>query len=61
MTTTFVTVVFVGITVTLFDREEPEPQELFALTEMVPPVVPAVALMLVVDELPLHPEGKVHV
>jgi hypothetical protein len=38
------------------------PQEAeFALTEIVPPVTPAVAEMEVVAEVPLHPDGKVQV
>jgi len=39
----------------------PEPHELLAITEIVPPVAPAVAEMDVEVELPLHPDGKVHV
>jgi hypothetical protein len=38
----------------------PEPHELFAVTEIFP-LEPAVAVMDVVVELPLHPAGKVHV
>ena len=37
-----------------------EPHELFAVTEMVP-LVPAVAVIDVVVELPLQPPGKVQV
>ena len=54
---------FSGIagTVTLKVLVVPEPQALFAVTEIVPTVAPAVAEMDVVVELPLHPDGKVHV
>jgi hypothetical protein len=38
-----------------------DPQALFALTEIVPPTVPAVVFMEVVVEVPDHPEGNVHV
>ena len=38
-----------------------EPQELFAFTEMFPPVDPAVAIIVSVVEVPDQPEGKVHV
>ena len=49
------------MTVTLSVRGVLEPQVLFAVIEMVPPVVPTVAIIeLVVDE-PLQPDGKVHV
>ncbi len=37
------------------------PQKLLAVTDMSPPVVPTVALIDVVVELPLHPEGKLQV
>ena len=39
----------------------PEPHELFAATPMVPPVEPAVTVIEVEVELPLHPEGRVQV
>jgi hypothetical protein len=37
----------------------PVPQLLTALTDNVPPVVPAVTVMVFVVEVPLHPEGSV--
>ena len=37
------------------------PQALFAVTEIVPPVDVAVAIMFEVVDVPLHPFGKVHV
>ena len=37
------------------------PQKLLALTDIFPPVAPAVAIIGVVDELPVHPDGKVQV
>ena len=37
------------------------PQELFAVTEIVPPDVPAVPVIEDEVELPLHPEGNVQV
>ena len=40
---------------------EPEPHELFAVTEIFPLFAPAVAVIEVESELPLHPDGKVHV
>jgi hypothetical protein len=36
------------------------PQELLAVTEMVPPLKPAVTLIDVVLEVPVHPDGNVH-
>jgi len=39
----------------------PEPHELLAITEIVPPVEPAVAEMDVEVELPLQPDGKFQV
>ena len=39
----------------------PEPQVLFAVTETVPPVAPAVAVIEVEVEVPVHPGGRVHV
>lgn len=40
---------------------EDEPQESFALTVIFPPVAPAVSVIEFVVELPVHPEGNVHV
>ena len=37
------------------------PHEFVAVTEIAPPDAPAVALIDVDVELPLHPGGKVHV
>lgn len=37
------------------------PQLLLALTVIFPPVIPATALIELVAELPVQPEGKVHV
>jgi len=48
-------------TVTLNIIAVPEPQELLATTKMFPPVDPATAVMDVVAELPVHPDGNVHV
>jgi hypothetical protein len=39
---------------------EEDPQELFAVTEIVPPVEPDVAFIELLVELPDHPEGSVH-
>jgi hypothetical protein len=36
----------------------PEPQELLAVTEMVPPLEPGVTVIDVDVEFPLHPDGK---
>lgn len=41
--------------------DDDAPQALFAVTCIVVPVVPGVAVMLVVVELPDQPPGKVHV
>ena len=49
------------VTVTLKVFAVPEPHELFAVTEISPPVAPAVAVIDVVVEVPLHPDGNVHV
>ena len=48
-------------TVTLKVLAAPEPQALFAVTEILPLLAPAVAVIDVEFELPLHPDGKVHV
>ena len=38
-----------------------DPQELFATTDMLPPVEPGSVCMISVLELPSHPSGKVQV
>jgi hypothetical protein len=48
-------------TVTASVLAGPAPQELFATTEIFPPVLPAVAVIDVEVEEPVHPEGRVHV
>jgi hypothetical protein len=48
-----------AVTETLNVRVLLDPHELLALTEMVPPVAPAVALIVGEVELPLQPEGSV--
>jgi hypothetical protein len=50
-----------AVTVTLKVLAVPEPHELFAVTDIVPPVAPGVADIDVVVEVPLHPDGNVHV
>jgi hypothetical protein len=42
-------------------REAPEPHELFATTKILPLVAPTVAVIDVEFELPLQPDGKVHI
>jgi len=42
-------------------RAVPAPHELLAVTEIVPPVAPATAVIDVEVELPVQPEGRVHV
>ena len=49
------------ITVTPSVCAADEPQELFAVTDIVPPAAPAVVVMEVVVELPVQPPGRVHV
>lgn len=41
-----------------FDAEE-EPHEFTAVTDIVPPIVPTVAVILFVVDDPVHPEGNV--
>ena len=38
-----------------------EPQELFAVTDIVPPLDPAVVIIDVLVDDPLHPDGNVQV
>jgi hypothetical protein len=38
-----------------------EPHALFAFTEISPPVAPTVALMVVFVDVPVQPEGSIHV
>ena len=49
------------LTVTLKVLAIPEPHELFAVTETLPLLAPTVAVIDVVVEVPLHPDGNVHV
>lgn len=48
-------------TVTLNVLADPEPHELLAVTEILPPVPLAVAVIEVEVELPVQPDGKLHV
>ena len=47
--------------VTLNVLAVPDPHELLAVTDIVPPDAPAVAVIDVEVELPVHPDGNVHV
>jgi hypothetical protein len=49
------------LTVTAFVCAADEPQALLAVTVMFPPVIPAVVIIDVVVEVPVHPPGNVHV
>ena len=49
----------IGVTDTMSVRGVLRPQELLAVTVIVPPLAPAVAVMDVVFDDPLHPEGNV--
>ena len=49
----------IGVTDTMSVRGVLKPQELLAVTEIVPPLSPAVVVIDVVLEAPLHPEGNV--
>jgi hypothetical protein len=51
----------IGVTVTVRLRMVLDPHELFAVTEILPPLAPAVAVIDSELEVPLHPEGNVHV
>jgi hypothetical protein len=44
----------------LMKRSTPNPHPFFAVTDKVPPVTPAVTVMLLVVLLPVHPPGSVH-
>ena len=46
------------VTDTAVVRAAPVPQALFAVTVIVPPVEPTVAVTVLVVELPDHPDGK---
>ena len=48
-------------TVTASVCADDDPHALFALTLIFPPVAPATAVIEFVVELPVHPDGKVHV
>ena len=48
------------VTLTLKSLHELQPLLLQAFTLIVPPLAPAVALIEVEFELPLHPEGNCH-
>lgn len=49
-----------GFTVTVSVCAEDEPQKLFAVTVIFPPVEFDVVFILLVAEVPLHPPGNVH-
>lgn len=50
-----------GFTVIVNDCIEEEPQLLLAVTVIFPLEVPAVAVIVFVVEVPVHPDGSVHV
>ena len=49
------------VDVTVNVRAGPAPHPLFAMTEISPPLAPAITLIEVVVELPLQPDGNVQV
>jgi hypothetical protein len=51
----------VGVAVTAKFWDALAPQPLLAMTVIFPPEVPAVAVMLFVVLVPIHPVGKAHV
>jgi hypothetical protein len=51
----------VDITVRAIVLAAPEPHELFAITDILPPPEPAVTVIEFVAEVPVHPAGNVHV
>jgi hypothetical protein len=51
----------IGETVAVTVRGELLPQLLPAVTEMVPPAAPATSTMLLVVDVPVQPDGFVHV
>ena len=50
-----------AVTATYKDLAGPEPQVLFAVTVIFPLVAPAIGVIEVDVELPVHPEGNVHI
>ena len=50
-----------ALTETAKDEAEVAPQAVLAVTEIVPPLLPGVTVMLLVVLVPVHPEGNVQV
>ncbi len=49
----------IAFTLTVIDRTVLAPQLLTAATETVPPDAPGVAVILLLEDEPLHPDGSV--